>query len=105
MPKKQAELPGTRRDDEPATPPSIKALDDACEAYERAKGKATKAGQGVVEAKRAIDTLLGEHKLGAYEYEDLKGVLRKVFRKESIASCKVKVEKRTDADSDDGDDE
>lgn len=103
--KKQAELPNTRRPDEPAPPEPIKALDDACEALERAKGKATKAGQGVVEAKHLVDTLLVEHKLESYEYDDLKGVARKVFRKTSVATCKVKVEKRTDDDSDDGADE
>lgn len=105
MAKKQAELPGTRRADEPQPQQPIKALEEACEALERAKGKATKAGQGVVEAKRAVDALLIEHKLDAYEYDDLKGVARKVFRKTSVATCKVKVEKRTDEDTDDGADE
>lgn len=105
MSKKQPELPNTRRADEPEPPKPIKALDEACELLERAKGKATKAGQGVVEAKRAIDALLVEHNLATYEYDDLKGVARKVFRKTSVATCKVKVEKRTDDDSDDGEGE
>lgn len=105
MAKKQTELPGTRRDDEPKPQPTIRALDDACDVLEKAKGKATRAGQAVVEAKKSAQALLVEHNLTSYEYEDADGVLRKIFRKEAIATCKVKVDKRTDSDSDDGDEE
>jgi len=105
MAKRQAELPNTRRDDEPPPPKTIKALDEACDVLEKAKGKARRAGQGVVEAKKAAEALLVEHGRAEYEYEDANGVLRKIFRKLSVATCKVKVEKRTDSDSDDGEDE
>ena len=105
MGKKQAELPGTRRDDEPTPQKPIKALDDACDALEKAKGKATRAGQQVVEAKRAADAILVEHGLVEYEYENAQGVLKKIFRKTAVATCKVKVEKKSDEESDDGDEE
>lgn len=90
MGKRQAELPNTRRDDEPPPPRTIKALDEACEELERRKGKAIKAGQGIVEQKAIIDGLLQQHKLSWYPYEDLKGVERKVFVKSSIATAKLK---------------
>lgn len=105
MAKKQAEPPGTRRPDEPEPPKPIKALDDACEALEKARGKATRAGQAVVEAKKAAQALLTEHGLQVYEYEDPNGVLKKLFSKVQVATCKVKVAKKRDEDSDDGDDE
>jgi hypothetical protein len=105
MARKQSELPGTRRPDEPSPPPSIKALDEACEALEKARGKATRAGQAVVEAKKAAQALLVEYKLEHYEYEDTDGVLKKLFRKEQVGTCKVKVAKKSDVDSDDGDEE
>lgn len=105
MSRKQEELPNTRRDDEPKPQKPIKALDDACEVLERAKGKATKAGQAIVEAKAVVDKLLEEHKRDEYEYEGLNGILRKVFRKQSIATCKVKVAKKTDDEGSDGADE
>lgn len=105
MAKKQAELPGTRRPDEPEPPKPIKALDDACEALEKARGKATRAQQGVVEAKKAAQALLDEHNRDEYEYE-ANDVLKKIFRKRTLGSCKVKVEKkRPDDEGDDGDDE
>ncbi len=102
MARKQQELVGTRRDDEPKPQSTIKAIDDACEVLEKAKGKATRAGQGVVDAKKAAEALLVEHNLVEYEDEDGAGVLRKIFRKATIATCKVKIEKKRD---DDGDDE
>jgi len=102
MAKKQEELPGTRRDDEPKPQKPIKALDDACEALVKARGKATRAGQSVVEAKKIAQGLLVEHDLQAYEYEE-NDVLKKLYRKETLASCKVKVEKKSAPD--DGDDE
>lgn len=101
---RQKELPNTRRADEPEPPPSIKALDEACELLEKARGKATRAGQAVVEAKKAAQALLVEHKLEHYEYEH-NDVLKKLFRKEQVGTCKVKVAKKTDDDTDDGDDE
>ncbi len=102
MAKKQAELPGTRRDDEPAPQKHIQALEDACDALVKARGKATRAGQGVVEAKRVAQALLVEHDLQSYEYED-NDVLKKLYRKETLASCKVKVEKKSAPDE--GEDE
>ncbi|HKP06402.1 MAG TPA: hypothetical protein VJU58_04040 [Microbacterium sp.] len=105
MAKRQPELPNTRRDDEPDPPKPIKALDDACDLLEKAKGKATRAGQAVVEAKKAADALLVEHGLVEYEYESSAGVLKKIFRKTAVATCKVKVAKKTDEDGDDGDEE
>lgn len=105
MAKKQTELPGTRREDEPEPQKPIKPLEEACEALEKARGKATRAGQAVVEAKKAADALLVEHKLDFYEYEDSDGVLKKIFRKTQVATCKVKVAKKTDDDTDDGDEE
>lgn len=102
MAKKQAELPGTRRDDEPQPQKPIKALDDACDALVKARGRATRAGQGVVEAKKSAQALLIEHDLQSYEYEE-NDVLKRIYRKETIASCKVKVEKKSAPD--DGDDE
>lgn len=104
MAKKQTELPGTRRDDEPEPQKPIKALDEACEALEKARGKATRAGQAVVEAKKAAQALLLEHKLDHYEYEH-NDVLKKLFNKQQVGTCKVKVEKKRDDDTDDGEDE
>lgn len=103
MAKKQTELPGTRRDDEPVPQKPIKALDDACDELVKARGKATRAGQAVVQAKKKALELLVEHGLSAYEYEE-NDVLKKLFRKEVTATCKVKVAKKDDQ-SDDGDDE
>lgn len=99
MAKKQPELPGTRRDDEPAAA-SIPALDDACAALEKAKGKAVKAGQGIVEAKQKVDGLLREHKITTYVYETATGVEKKVFISEGIKTAKIKKAK-----ADDGGDE
>jgi hypothetical protein len=98
MAKKQAELPGTRRDDEPQ-PKSIPKLDDACEILEKAKGGHIKSGQKVVEAKQAIDELLRENGITSYVYEDTKGVERKVFISESIKTAKIR------KDTDGGDEE
>lgn len=103
MAKKQAELPGTRRDDEPKPQEPIKALDDACEALVKARGKSTRAGQAVVEAKKLAQKLLVDHGLSSYEYED-NDVLKRLYRKETVATCKVKVAKKAD-EGDDGDDE
>ena len=102
MAKKQTELPGTRLDTEPQPQKPIKALDDACEALVKARGKATRAGQVVVDAKKTALALLVEHGLMSYEYED-NDVLKKLYRKEVTATCKVKVEKKSD-ETDDGDD-
>jgi hypothetical protein len=92
MAKKQPELPGTRRDDEPAAA-SIPELDDACEGLEKAKGKAVKAGQGVVEAKHKIDELLRKHGIKFYVYETATEVEKKVFISEGIKTAKIKKEK------------
>lgn len=102
MAKRQEEIPGTRLDSEPKPQKPIKALDDACDALVKARGKATRAGQAVVEAKKNAQALLIEHDLQAYEYEE-NDVLKKLYRKETLASCKVKVEKKSAPD--DGDDE
>jgi hypothetical protein len=103
MAKKQTELPGTRRDDEPEPQKPIRALDDACEALEKARGKATRAGQAVIEAKKAAQAVMLEHKIAEYEYESSDGVLKKIFSKTQVATCKVKVAKKSDDDTDDGD--
>lgn len=105
MAKRQPELPNTRRPDEIPLHVEIKALDEACDALESAEGKRTRAGQAVVAAKKTVQALLVEHKLDFYEYETKAGVLKKRFRKESLGGCKVKVNKKTDADTDDGDEE
>ena len=105
MAKKQAELPGTRRDDEPQPQKPIKAIDEACEILEKKRGAATRAQQGVIEAKVAAQGLLVEHGLQSYEYETNAGVLKKLYLKQAAATCKVKVAKKTDEDSDDGGDE
>lgn len=105
MAKKQTELPGTRRADEPEPPKPIKALDEACEAIEKAAGAVTRAGQRLVEAKKSAQGLLDEHERDEYEYETNDGVLKKIFRKKSIGRCKVKVAKKSDEDTDDGDEE
>lgn len=99
MSRKQEELPNTRRDDEPKQK-SIAALDTACEALEKAKGKAIKAGQTIVEAKLAIDGLLREHKVTSYVYETQNGVEKKVFISEGIKTAKIKKAK-TDGGGDD----
>ena len=104
MARRQKELPGTRRPDEAAPPEPIGEIDDACDALERARGKHTRTGQGVVEAKKLADDLLMKHGRTEYEYEH-NGVLKKIFRKTAVATCKVKVEKKRDDDTDDGDDE
>lgn len=100
MAKKQPELPHTRREDEAPEQKSVPALDDACEVLEKAKGKAIKAGQGVVEAKRAIDELLRSNGLTSYVYETPTGVEKKVFISTGIKTAKIKKEK-----TDDGGDE
>lgn len=104
MAKRQAELQGTRRDDEPPPQKPIKALDDATDALEKARGKLARAGQHVVEAKKIAEGLLEQHGIQSYEYETSDGVLKRLFRKSAVATCKVKVAKKTD-ESDDGDDE
>lgn len=103
MAKRQTELAGTRRDDEPEPQKPIKALDDACDELVKARGKATRAGQAVVDAKKKAQALLVEHDLQSYEYEE-NDVLKKLYRKETVATCKVKVAKKADG-ADDGDDE
>ena len=105
MARKQSELPGTRRPDEPEPPKPIKALDDACDAIEKAAGAVARAGQRLVEAKKSAQGLLDEHQRDEYEYETADGVLKKIFRKKTIGRCKVKVAKKTDSDADDGDEE
>lgn len=95
MGRKQEELPNTRRADEPK-PKSIGALDDACTALEKAKGKASKAGQDVNACKQEIDRLLREHKLTSYLYDDLKGVERRALLVEKIKTEKVKTERAND---------
>ncbi len=102
MSKKQAELPNTRRDDEAPEQKPIKALDDACGALEKARGKATSAGQGVVAAKLAVDKLLREHGITEYVYETSTGVEKKAFISEGVKTAKIK--KATKGD-DDGADE
>lgn len=92
MARKQEELPGTRRDDEPAPQKSIAALDSACGELDKRKGKAIKAGQDVVEARQQIQDLLRKHELPSYRYEDAKGVEREVFREEVVRTRKVKTE-------------
>ena len=103
--RKQTELPGTRRPDEPEPPKPIKAPDDACDELERKRGAAARAGQAVVQAKKAAQELLEKHNRDEYEYEGPNGVLKKIFRKSTVATCKVKVAKKNDDESDDGVDE
>lgn len=98
MAKKQAELPGTRRDDEPPEQKPIGALDDLCGELDKRKGAAIKASQNVVDTKQKIQAALREHGLTSYRYEDAKGVEREVFLNEGIRTRKVKTE-------DSGDDE
>lgn len=105
MAKRQAELPNIRLPGDGAPQKPIKALDDATDALEKAKGNAIRAAQAVVGAKKIAQDLLLEHNLPSYEYETADGKLKKIFRKETLGSCKVKVAKRTDDDTDDGDDE
>jgi hypothetical protein len=81
---------------------AIKALDEALEEFEKAKGKRTKAGQLVKAARDKAQELLKEHGIGFYLYEDLGGVERRFFTKETVGTCKVKKEKRV-SDIDDGD--
>lgn len=57
----------------------------------------------MVTAKKRGQELLVEHELQQYEYEE-NGVLKKLYRKETVATCKVKVAKKAD-EGDDGDDE
>ena len=102
---RQKELPNTRRADEVPLHVEIKDLDDEIGALEKDEGKRTRIGQSITDRKKKIQALLVEHNLPFYEYEDSNGVLRKKFRKESLGSCKVKVNKKTDAPTDDGDEE
>ena len=104
MAKRQAEIPGTRRDDEPTPQKPIKALDEVCDELVKARGRATRAQQAVVAATKRGQELLVEHGLTAYEYEE-NDVLKKLYRKETVATCKVKVAKKVDDATDDGDDE
>lgn len=99
MARKQEELPGTRRDDEAPTQKPIAALDAACTELEKAKGKAIKASQGVVEAKKVVDGLLRKHELRSYLYDDLKGVEKRAFISEGVKTEKVKTEKSGDGES------
>ncbi|MGE5801581.1 MAG: hypothetical protein ACM358_04950 [Gemmatimonadota bacterium] len=105
MARKQQELEGTRRADEPQPQKPIKALDDEIDNLEKLGGKRTRIGQQITESKKKIQALIAEHNLPFYEYEDANGVLKKKFPKVTLGSCKVKVEKRTDSESDDGDEE
>lgn len=98
MAKKQTELPGTRRDDEPTPQEPIAALDKLCAELDRRKGGAINAAQKVVETKQNIQAALRENKLTSYLYEDSKGVEREVYLNEAIRTRKVKTE-------DGGDDE
>lgn len=101
MARKQSELPGTRRDDEPPPPKSIKRLDDALEEWERAKGKQTKAAQTTKEKRDAAQAILVEENLQFYVYEDLEGVEQRFFRKETVGKAKEKRQKRRpEADGD-----
>jgi phosphoglycolate phosphatase-like HAD superfamily hydrolase len=104
MARKQSELPGTRRPDEAEPPKPVKQLDDALEEFEKAKGKRIKAAQLVKAARDKAQELLKEHGLEYYVYEDLGGVERRFFTKQTVGTCKVKKEKRV-SDIDDGDDE
>ena len=101
--RKQEELPHTRRDDEPPPPRAIKALDDLADKLEKLKGNATQVSQEIVGCKTEIDDTMKAEGVEVYEYTDARGVLKKLFRRQAIATCKVK--KRTDEDSDDGDEE
>jgi phosphoglycolate phosphatase-like HAD superfamily hydrolase len=104
--RKQAELPNTRRADEGEIQKAIKELDDALEEFEKAKGKRIKAAQLVKAARDKAQELLKEHGIEFYVYEDLGGVERRFFTKQTVGTCKVKKEKRTsDIDSADGDEE
>lgn len=98
MGKKQAELPGTRREDEPPEQKPIKALDDLCGELDKRKGGAINASQKVVETKLKIQAALREAGLISYRYDDAKGVEREVFLNEGIRTRKVKTD-------DSGDDE
>src|SRR5689334_15126455 len=100
MGKRQAELPNTRRDDEPPPPKTFPELDELCEQLERLKGAAAKKGQEIVAKKAEIDEALRKRGLSWYPYEDLKGVERKVFIKNTIATAKLKKDK-VDPDSSD----
>jgi len=101
MARKQSELPHTRRPDEAEPPKPIKALDDALAELEKAKGKCTKAAQLKKAARDKAQEILKEHGLSFYVYEDLGGVERRFFTKETVGTCKVKKEKRTsDIDTD-----
>ncbi len=104
--RKQAELPNTRGPHEAEMQKAIADLDDALEEFEKAKGKRTKAAQLVKAARDKAQELLKEHGIEFYVYEDLGGVERRFFTKQTVGTCKVKKEKRTsDIDSDDGDEE
>jgi phosphoglycolate phosphatase-like HAD superfamily hydrolase len=105
MARKQQELAGTRRPDEGEAQKAIKALDEALEEFEKAKGKRVKAGQLVKAARDKAQELLKEHGLAFYLYEDLGGVERRFFTKETVGTCKVKKEKRVSDIDDDEDDE
>lgn len=106
MARRQSELPGTRGPNEAEVQKAIKALDDALEELEKAKGKRVKAGQLVKAARDKAQELLKEHGLEFYIYEDLGGVERRFFTKQTVGTCKVKKEKRvSDVDADDGDEE
>lgn len=107
MAKKQAELPGTRRDDEPAPQKPIKALDDVIAAINKDKGAKTRANQRIVAAQKTAQGLLVEHGLTSYTYDDANGVERKIELNQKLKDVKVKVVKRGDAEEgdDDGDGE
>lgn len=92
MARKQEELPGTRRDDEPTPQKPIAALDSACGELDKRKGKAIKAGQDVAETRQQIQDLLHKHEIASYRYEDAKGIEREVFREEVVRTRKVKTE-------------
>lgn len=99
MARKQEELPNTRRDDEPKHV-VIKALDEACTAFEKAKGKALKAGQDVQAARQEIDQLLRANNLTSYVYDDLKGVERRALLVNRVKTEKVKTDKTSDEGED-----
>lgn len=103
MAKKQAEQPGTRRDDEPEPQKPIKELEDVIAAIRKDKGARTRANQRIVAAQTTAQEMLVKHGITRYLYDDERGIERALEINQKLKDVKVKVAKRGDAAEDDDD--
>lgn len=78
MAKKQTELPGTRRDDEPEHV-VIAAIEELCDALHKLRAKRMKLAEQEEQKQLELNAALTEHKLTLYPYTDDEGVAREAY--------------------------